>query len=194
MAQLIDQRVASDSAATESADANLTHPEWCDTDRCWAYAPGEDGEAEAGGFHESAQIVVDTLNPHPMSLHLTLDHGKPGAAPEVILCTGEPDGEECRHLSLDQAAQLYDALRLLVPGLTNSSDSTRVYELGVANGRRQAERAIPVNREQASADTLAALDRVKKRLDDADRAAYRAYCTGWVDGNDGRAPEFEVAR
>lgn len=177
--------------------AGITHPQWCDLARCWAYE--NTGETPSvGGFHESAPIVVDTLNPTGLSLHLALDHGDPDAVPEVIMCTGEPDGVECRHLSLDQAAQLYAALQVLVPGLTNAGNARSLYELGERNGRRQAERkareAMPVNSERVDADTLAALERIKQRFDDAERETYKAYCLGWVDGMDGRAPQFGVTR
>jgi hypothetical protein len=141
------------------SDAAIVHPAWCNTERCWAYE-NDDDNPPVGGYHESAPIVLDTLNPRGISLHLQLDHGDREAAPVLVMCTSEPDGEECKSLSLDQAAQLYHALAALLP----------------------------------DPDTLAALDGIKKRLDAANRQAYRAYALGWVDGMDGRAPEFEVAR
>lgn len=175
---------------------DIEHPEWCDTERCWAYAPGTDGETEAGGFHESAPIVVDTLNEPGIALHLSLDHGKSGAAPEVILCAGEPDGVECRHLTLDQVGQLYAALQVLVPGLTNGNTARSTFELGEKNGRRTERRAheMPVNGQFVSDDTLAALERIQKRFDDAERETYRAYCNGYVDALDSVAPAFGVTR
>lgn len=194
MAQLIDQSVASDSAATESADANLTHPSWCDLDRCWAYENDSDNPP-AGGFHESAPIAVETLNPHPISLHVQLDHGDPEATPALVVCTAEPDGVECKSLSLDQAAELYHALRVLVPGLTNDNSARTLFHLGEKNGRRAERRAInTVAQQRVSSGTLDALENIKRRLDGAEREQYRAYCLGWVDGSDGRAPEFGVTR
>ena len=177
--------------------AAVTHPQWCDLTRCWAYESTADNPP-VGGYHESAPIVVETLNPNGVTLHMQLDHGDQAAAPVLVLCAAEPDGVECKSLSLDQAAQLYHALRVLVPGLTNDNTARTVYELGEKNGRRQAERqareAMPVNGQYVSDETLQALERIKERFNNAERETYRAYCMGWVDGMDGTAPAFGVAR
>jgi hypothetical protein len=150
---------------------SMTHPAWCDGEWCWAYtaeqAVAEGGDPEPGGYHESAWVDIATSNvnrPRKLSVQAKLDHGKP-ASLEVILSTGKRRKDPVLFLSREQATKLRDLLDDFI-----------------------------CERGQVNPDTLAALARIQKRFDDAERAEHRAYCLGWVDGTDGRAPEFEVAR
>lgn len=217
MAKLIDHPSASGSAAVESTEDNsLTHPSWCAPGRCWAYAPGEDGEPEAGGYHESVELAVVTENPQPIRLQLMLDNGQQGAGALLVLTTGTDDDGTTRHLTLDQAEMLRAALDVLLPPRGYAGATVKAYELGIKQGQRQAERAAlddvaeafsvgqaiekeRVNRDrkqraESMRDTLDALQRIQKRLDDAGIERRKAYAQGFVDALDGRAPEFEVNR
>lgn len=190
-----------------TTDDLVTHPAWCSSEHCWAYSASEDEpepgqEPAAGGHHQTAEIMVDTLNRDQLRLELVLDHGDPDALPELQLTFSDRSGGTTRHLNLSHAAELYQALRALVPSLVNDNGAARLYEMGRRYERRAAVNSAveafrvgdTIGHQRASQDVVDSLARIQKRLDDAEKERRRAYCNGYVDAMSGRTPEFGVSQ